>query len=62
MVLHNNKTEPNNDTTKITGILSFKSVLFLSNACRIFNFVQSDSLSFYSNTILTGLNAIHETK
>ena len=31
--------------------------------CHIFsNFVQSDSLSFYIHAILSGLNAMHETK
>ena len=51
IVLQNTHTEFSRDTYALPGILSFKSVLFLSNVCCIFNFVHSDATPYYVNTL-----------
>ena len=62
IILHNSHAEFTSETYTQSGILSFKSFLFLCNVCCMFNFVRNDALSFYINTFLNSDCAVHSTR
>jgi hypothetical protein len=52
IMLHDSRVKLDSVTYNATDIFNFKSVLFLRNVCRLFNFVSDNTLSFYTNSNL----------
>ena len=52
------------DSYNATGVLSFKTFLFINNVCRLFHFINENTASFYDGTETNECrpNTVHSTR